>query len=195
VHIAGARELAAQVLLQGQDDLFVPLLGKTPARAVVGNRAVGIIWLHGEQGDFLAQACTAHVIIGRALGIAEIHFVDDRQHRDFEQDGVQPGADDRNLDLAVALGRRVDGDVLLVQVEQVEEIDEVALDKPQTAQIIELVLAKAQLAQGLDFSAYLVHVGHKVDARRAAAKTVFHLRRRKVVQHHLHHRELVEIGV
>jgi hypothetical protein len=63
------------------------------------------------------------------------------------------------------------------------------------AQVLEFVLAEAQRAQRPHLLADLVHVGHQVDARIAALEAVLDVRAREVMQHHLHHRELVQVGV
>ncbi|MCY1529651.1 hypothetical protein D9M68_648100 [compost metagenome] len=108
---------------------------------------------------------------------------------------MQPRADDRDLDLAVALRRLAHRHVLFVQVEQAEEVDEIALDEAQAAQVGEFVIGKAQLAQVRDLGTNLIDIRRQVDAGVAALEAIFDLRLRKLVQDHLHHRELVQVGV
>jgi hypothetical protein len=143
----------------------------------------------------IAQPQAALDEVGRLLRGAEVDLVDDGEHRDLEQDRVQPRALDHDLDLAVVLRRRSYRDVLGVELEQPEEVDEVALDEPQVAQVREFLLAEAQRAQEVHLLADLVDVRLEVDARIAALEPVLDARARKVMQHHLHHRELVQVGV
>ncbi len=69
------------------------------------------------------------------------------------------------------------------------------LKKRQPRRYVELVGAEAQAAQRADLVADLVDVGREVDVRVAALEAVLDLRARKMMQHDLHHRELVEVGV
>ena len=82
-----------------------------------------------------------------------------------------------------------------VEVEQAEEVDEVRLDEAQPVQPVEFVGCEAQRAQPVDRLGNRVDMPRQVDARRAAAETVTRVRRRVLVQHRLHHRELVQVGV
>ena len=65
--------------------------------------------------------------VWHALGVAEIDFVDDGQHRDLEQDGVQPGAFDLNVDGAV--WQCTERDVFFIQPEQAQKIDKITFDE------------------------------------------------------------------
>jgi hypothetical protein len=169
-HVAGAGELSgcarAQARNQHAQHLLVPGLGKTPAGAVVGDlelaQAVGV-----QQRDLVVEPLAAFDEIRHRRRVAEIHLVDDGQHRDLEQDGVQPGPVDRDVDLAG--GQRGDGDVFLVEPEQAEEIDEIALDETQRAQVGQLRVLEVQAAQRADLVADLADVRAQVDARVAAA--------------------------
>src|SRR5207248_1404491 len=76
-----------------------------------------------------------------------------------------------------------------------EEVDEVRLHEAQRAQIVELVLAKTKLRERAHLVADLVEVRPEVDALGAALELVFDLRAREVMQHDLHHGELVQVGV
>lgn len=86
-------------------------------------------------------------------------------------------------------------DAAFRQVEQFEEVDEVAFDKAQIAQIFKFVGGEAQLAQLVHFFADFVQIGTQVDALRAAFVTVLDLGSGELMQHHLHHAEFVQIGV
>src|SRR5471032_1713406 len=108
---------------------------------------------------------------------------------------MQPRANNINVDLAVLLGGRLDRDGLLVEMKEREEVDEIALDETHPAEVFELVFLEAQMAELAHFVAYLIYIRHEIDIRRAAAELVFRVGCREVMQHDLHHRELVEIGV
>ncbi|MNC86409.1 hypothetical protein D3C83_20660 [compost metagenome] len=85
--------------------------------------------------------------------------------------------------------------VLLVEAEQAQEIDEVGLHEAQRAEIGELVVAEAEGAEQAHLGADLVDVRAEVDAFGAALELVLDLRPGEMMQHHLHHRELVKVGV
>src|SRR5256885_8265127 len=108
---------------------------KAAARAVVGNLELLQARLL-QQRDLGIQPAPALGKIGHRLGVAEVHLVDDGQHGNLEQDGVQPGPADGDVDLAI--GQRLHRDALLVEVEQAQEIDEIALDEAQRAQVGQL---------------------------------------------------------
>ena len=76
-----------------------------------------------------------------------------------------------------------------------EEVDEIRLHEAQAAQVRELLLAEAQRVQRRDLATDLADVGPQVDALGAAAEAVLDLRAREMVQHDLHHGELVQVGV
>lgn len=80
-------------------------------------------------------------------------------------------------------------------MEQFEEIDEVAFDETQATQIFKFVLGEAQLAQLVHFFANFVQVGAQVDPRSPAFVTVLDLGSGKLMQHHLHHAEFIQVGV
>src|SRR6185436_10974688 len=103
-------------------------------------------------------------------------------------------AADRNVQPG-RTGGRLDPDVLFIEMEQAEKIDEIRLHEAQATQIGEFLVAEAHLAQVGDARANFVGVGRKIDALGAALEDVLDLRARKMVQHDLHHRELVQVGV
>src|SRR5438132_8768338 len=80
-------------------------------------------------------------------------------------------------------------------MKQAEQIDEVALEKAPATQILELAPSKAQAAKAGDLALDLGDVRCQVDAWRAALEPVLDLRFRKMMQHDLHHGELVQIRV
>jgi hypothetical protein len=93
------------------------------------------------------------------------------------------------------IGQRLHRDAFLVEVEQAQEIDEVALDEAQRAQIGQLRVLETQAAQRADLGADLVHIGCELHAGVAALEAVLDLCSGKLVQHHLHHREFVQVSV
>ena len=154
-HIAGARKLPrplrragaavarTQAGHQHAQHFFMPGTGKAAAGAVVGNLQIAqAIGLQG--GNLGVQPAAAFGEVGHLLRVAEVHLVDDGQHRNLEQDGVQPGPTDDDLDLARGLGG--DGDVLFVETEQPQKIYKVALDEAQRAQVSQFGILKLQAA-------------------------------------------------
>lgn len=105
------------------------------ARAVFGHAEISQRRIVQHQVHLGLQPLAAFFPVGMLARVAEIDLVDDGQHRDLEEDGVQPRALDLDADLAgrVALG---DVDAALGHVKQPEEINEVTLDETQAAQII-----------------------------------------------------------
>src|SRR5690606_39491455 len=109
--------------------------------------------------------------------------------------GVQPGSAQAQLDATVLVGVGAQLHVLAVEVEQAEEVDEVRLDEAQPAQVVQLLRGGTQRAQGVDLFGDRVQVRHQVHAFGAAAEQVLDLRAGMLVQHRLHHRQLVQVGV
>ena len=116
--IAGSGKLPlgarAQTAHQRAQHLFMPGLAKPPARAVIGNLEFTQT-RRLQLANFGVQPFSAFAQIGVLLGIAEINFVDDGQHRNFKQDGVQPRPLDRHFNLARWQGG--DADVFFVELE------------------------------------------------------------------------------
>ena len=203
-HIAGARQLSrrstclaraayrAQLGGQHTQNLFVPGARKTAPCAVVGNLEVAQA-RHTQLGNLGVQAPAAFVQIRRRLGVAKVHLVDDGQHRDLEQDGVQPRP--LNHDLQLARGQRRDRDVFLVELEQAQKVHKVAFDKAQRTQVGQFLILKTQAAETANFLPDVIGMGRQVHPGVAALEAVLHLGARKLVQHHLHHGELVQVGV
>ena len=80
-------------------------------------------------------------------------------------------------------------------MEQAEEIGEIRLHEAQATHVVQLRVAEAQAAQVVDLFVDLVDVVGQVDAGRAALEPVLHLGTGVLVEHRLHHGELVQIGV
>ena len=62
-------------------------------------------------------------------------------------------------------------------------------------QVVQLLVGEAQRAQRLDLALDVVDERHQVHALVAALEAVLHLCPGEVMQHHLHHRELVQVGI
>ena len=97
------------------------------------------------------------------MAVAEIDLADDGQHGNLEHDGVQPGAAHTDVDFAVVQGR--ERDVLLVQLEQAQKIDEIALDEAHGAHVVKFVLGESQFAKLANLVTDLIDVGRQLHVR------------------------------
>ncbi|MNS28924.1 hypothetical protein D3C72_609130 [compost metagenome] len=186
--------MLAHLGLHGGHHFLVPDLREAAARAVFGHAEIGQRGVVQHQVHLGLQALAALFPVGVLAGVAEVDLVDDGQHRDLEQNRVQPGAFHFNRDLAGRIAF-ADVDAALGQVEQAEEIDEVAFDEAQAAQVIQFVLGEAQLAQLVHLFADFIQIGAQVGPSGAALVTVLDLCSGKLMQYHLHHAEFIQIGV
>src|SRR5256885_7647238 len=84
--------------------------------------------------------------------------------RDYKVTGVQTCALPI-CDVDLAIGQRLHRDALLVEVEQAQEIDEIALDEAQRAQVGQLRILEPQAAQRADLGPDLVHIGRSEERR------------------------------
>ncbi len=184
-----------EIALQGLHHFFVPGTGKAAARTVIGYFATGHGGIVANQRHLALQALAPLRIIRRSLGGTEIDFVDDRQHRHFKQDRMQPRPFDHDIDFAIIRGRRLHADIFLLQMKQAQEFDEIALHETQTAEISQFLLLETQTAQAGDFVADFIDVGPQVDPFIAAFVAILHFGSRKMMQYHLHHREFIQVCV
>ena len=216
-HIARARQLAshsrhlagalhcAELAGQHAQHFVMPGLGKASAGAVVGDFQVGQTGC-AQLLNLQIKAAAPFSKIGQPMQLAKVDFIDDGQHRNLKQDGVQPGALDG--DVNVATGQWGHCDVFFVQLEQAQKIHKVAFNEAHRAQVGQLGILEMQAAQRANLIADFGHMRCKIDAslvtervtaglraRISALEPVLHLCPRKLVQHHLHHGELVEVGV
>ena len=82
-----------------------------------------------QQRDLRAQARPALVqVVGRMIRF-EVQLVDDGEQGHFEHDRMEPGTRDHDVDLAGVDCRGRYFDVLGVELEQPEEVDEIAVDE------------------------------------------------------------------
>ena len=98
MHVAGADQLRAERVAQQRQQTGVPVTRVAAAAAVVGNAALLEARGIAQQRRLGLQAALTLGEVGGG-GVAEPDFVDDRQQRHFEQDGVQPRAGDVQFDL------------------------------------------------------------------------------------------------
>ena len=143
--------------------------------------------------DFGVQTSTSLHQIGQALGVSEVNLVDDGQHRNFKQNGVQPRALNDDFNFTSQVG--CDLNVFFIQFEQAQKIDEITFNESQRSQIGKFVVFKVQAAKRLNFASNFVHIGRQIDTRISALETILDLGTRKLMQNHLHHGEFVEVGV
>lgn len=122
--------------------------------------------------------------------VKEVDFIDDGEQRNFEQDGVQPGAFYYQLE-----GGHGNAYKAPVQSEQTQEIDEIGFEIIELPEVIQVSRLKTQAAQSIEFPFDRFYAGRKVDSRGAAQETILHLRRRLLVQDYLHHAEFIEISI
>ena len=199
-HFAAALA-AAQACSEDPQHFFVPGLGKAPAGAVIGDlqvaQALGLQLadLHIEPTPSLEQ-------IRQALGVAKKHFVDDREHRNFKQNRMQPRALDHDID--VARWQRRHRHALFIELEQPQKINKIALDKTHGPQVGQFGILEMQAAQMTNFVTNLSHMSRqlstspaalRIDIEVTALETILNVRTRKLVQHHLHHGELVQVCI
>ena len=85
--------------------------------------------------------------------------------------------------------------IFSLQVKETQEFNEVGLHEAEASKIRELVFGEVKAAEIVDLRIDLIHEGREVDSRRAALESVLHCCSRKLMQHALLHRELVEIRV
>ncbi|KAI3483331.1 hypothetical protein L1887_53786 [Cichorium endivia] len=125
------------------------------------------------------------------MKVAVAHLADDRQQRHFEQDHVQPRTPYAQVELVVLDAHL---QVTQVEAEQAQKTQEVRLHEADLLEEAQLRVADAQLGKALDLNADLPQIGAQVLAI-AAAKLPLDVDVGVVVQHRLHHRQLVEVGV
>ena len=169
----------------------MPGLAKAAPRAVVSNLQ-GAQALRLQFTNFGFQPLATLHQIRPLLRVAKVNLIDDGQHRNLKQYGVQPRALDRHLDLA--RGQCSDAYILFIELEDSQKINEVSLDKAHGLEVSQLCVLKPQIAQAANLFANLVDVRRKLSLV-AALETVFNLGARKLMQHHLHHGEFVQVGV
>ncbi|KAG1532973.1 hypothetical protein G6F50_016027 [Rhizopus delemar] len=132
-HVAGAGKVRPHLRLHGGHDFLVPDFREAAARAIFCHAEIGQRGVVQHQVHLGLQALAAFFPVGILARVAEVDLVDDGQHRDLEQDRVQPRAFDLDRDLAGRVAF-ADVDAALGHVEQPNKINEVGLDETQAAQ-------------------------------------------------------------
>ena len=175
----------------------MPGARKTPAHAeieelesVAARRFVAKIAQHLQ---LLGQPASP---FGQCLGLvetAEVELVDDRQHMDLESHHMHLRAARDDLQSARVVANL---DEIALELEDAQEVDEIALDEPKPAQVGQFIRQESQRAQMVDL---LVDLGdqmrQRIVVRIAANEDVLGLCLRMPVQHRLPHRELVKVGL
>ena len=150
----------------------------------------------GKQRGFVAQALFAFGEHGRGFETAEIEFVDDGQNVDFKEHRLNHRPFDADVETVFVVDMHVHEAAF--ELEEFEIIDKVAFDKAQAAQVVQLVGAKLQAAQIVEFALEVVaDFGERIDGLVvvAAAEFVNAVGFGKLVQHHLQHGEFVKVGI
>ena len=86
-------------------------------------------------------------------------------------------------------------DALFRQMEQAQEVNKIAFYEAQVAQILQLVFGEFELAKCMNFFPYFVKIDAQVYIWRTTLIAVLDVCGGKLVQHHLHHGELVQVGI
>src|SRR5690625_3391042 len=131
----------------------MPAAGEAPPGAKVREAEEFVIVMLPYLADFLLQASVAFLDIRLRVQAMGIGLADDGEYWHLEQDGVQPGAANSDLQLLAIVA---DIDIALLQMEQAQKVDEIRFDEAQPAEVIQLVFSKTQLAQLSDMLTDLV---------------------------------------
>jgi hypothetical protein len=197
--VAGAAKVLRYLTGQRRDHFAVPLAREASPRAEV-EELVGVLPLVPRFGHVRLQVLDLRRQAAAPLGqhrrrgqLPEVQLVDDRQHEDLERGDVQQRSV-RGDAQPVPVGR--DLEELHLEAEDAEPLDEVLLHIGARTEQRDVVLGEAQAAQVLDLLAHAIDQLAQRHLRRVAADELRHPGGfRVVVQHHLPHRELVEVGV
>ncbi|MNM69342.1 hypothetical protein D3C81_809340 [compost metagenome] len=195
VHVAGADEAAREVALENVHHGFLYPVGEAPPGAEVGQLETGQFIGAGlglEPVEVVIQALADLFDHHLTIAVAVAHFADDRQQRDFVENHVQPRSAHADRQLPGAIQANLHE--AQVEAEQAEKADEVWLDERDLLQVGQLVVRDADIGQLLDLVTDFRQIGREVLAI-AAAELPLHLGVGVVVQHRLHHAQLVEVGV
>ena len=156
---------------------------------------VRVVGLFFKKADLFAEAPQPLLFGEIRVAASEVHLVDDRKHRDFEGNRVQPRPRDADVDPAGEFVRGTDVDVLALQVKEAQKLDVVRLHEAQRRQVRKLLVGEVDRREVVDLGRDLVDHRTKVDAGRTALEAVLDLGGRELVQHALLHREFVEVRV
>ena len=91
---------------------------------------------------------------------------------------------------------RIDFEIALLQAEDAQKVDEVALEEALRAQVLELFLRKTQATQMLRLGSHVTdQLAQRVLGSISTHEAVNRLVLRKRVQERLQHRVFIEIGI
>src|SRR5471030_592154 len=194
MHVAGADEAPREIVLEHVHHFFLHSVRKAAPGAEIGNLQLGQFVAAGVGGQPVELAI--ELLAGLLqndfpVAIAVTHFADDRQHRYFEQNHMQPRTAPADEQLAV-LNAGVD--VAQVEAEQAKKSKEIRLHEADALQETQLVGAQAQFGETLDLVTDFRQVRAQILAV-TATELPFDFDVRVVVQHRLHHRQFVKVGV
>jgi hypothetical protein len=108
---------------------------------------------------------------------------------------VKPRALDRNIDAALIVIARGDRDVLPLQVEEAQKIDKVAPDIAKAREILKLTLRELEAAEMIDLFIDFAEVRPEIHSVVPALEPIAHNGAGELMQHALHHRELIEVRI
>ncbi|VVN46066.1 hypothetical protein PS676_05750 [Pseudomonas fluorescens] len=194
MHVAGADETTGEIVLEHVHYFFLHAVGKATASTEIGYlqfRQFVAAGVSGQPVELAIELLTRLLQYDFAIAIAVAHFADDGQQRHFEQDHMQPRSAQADEQFAVF---DAGVDVAQVEAEQPEEPQEIRLHEADALHETQLVGGQAQLGQALDLDADFRQVRAQIFTV-AATELPFDVHVRVVVQHRLHHRQFVEVGV
>ena len=143
INVAGAAEDFGCGLVEGADDVFLPLKVVAAAGTEVGNEKRRVFGILAAGKDFQAGCLflQAAFAFGQHFGrfqTAEVEFVDDGQDVNFKEHGLYHRPFDTDVQSAGLVGRyRYEA---AFELEQFEIIDKIAFDETQAAQVVQFVL-------------------------------------------------------
>ncbi|MNO21867.1 hypothetical protein D3C76_116440 [compost metagenome] len=194
VYVAGADETPGEVVFEYIHHFSLHAIRKAAAGAEIGDLQLRQLVGRGVGGQPVELAIELFARLfqhGFAVAIAVAHFADDRQQRHFVENHMQPRPAQTDEQLAV-----FDAGVQIPQVkaEQPEKAQEVRLEETDALEKAQLIGAQAQFGQTLDLKTDLGQIRAQIFAI-TATKLPFDFDVGIVVQHRLHHRQFVEVGV
>lgn len=127
--------------------------------------------------------------------MAKVHLVDDCKNRNLKKNCVQPRSFDHDVNAARHFGTDRNRYVLRLEMKETEKIHKVAFDEAKVAKVIQLVFLHRKRTQMLNFLSNLIRIRTQIHPFGSATEAIFHVGVRELMQHTLHHRELVEVGI
>jgi len=191
-HIAGATQTFRDLSRKRGHHLILPGARKAPPGAEIGKHERVRTIECPNLFDLLRQTPSRFGQVFARVAHSGVQLADHCQQRHLEQYGVQPGAADRDGKLIILFA---DLDEAGLQVEQAQKLDEIGLEVALRGEEIQFLGIQAERAQLLDLALQFAGQRLEIHIRCATLETVFHLGARELMQHDVHHRELVDVGV